>query len=140
MTVLGRLRTVYCGKRQNEPSICALAGDKFWTDYMLTLKARKISGSEGFLNLFRIAKNGDRIWRNIGGLKSIKNVGTFWEKRKFCKFFYLFPYKYLRIFAVLKTPKFSHQSRRFVLLTRGRYYFKRRPNRRTTNNNLSLTT
>jgi hypothetical protein len=66
-----------------------LAGDKFWTDYTLTLKARKISGLEGFLNLFRIAKNGDRIWRNIGGPKSIKNVGTFWEKRKFCKFFLL---------------------------------------------------
>jgi hypothetical protein len=29
--------------------IRALAGDRDWTDYTLTLKARKISGAEGFL-------------------------------------------------------------------------------------------
>jgi alpha-L-arabinofuranosidase len=47
--------------------IRALAGDKSWTDYTLTLKARKISGAEGFLILFRIAGNDDRTWWNIGG-------------------------------------------------------------------------
>jgi alpha-L-arabinofuranosidase len=47
--------------------IRALAGDKSWTDYTLTLKARKISGAEGFLILFRIAGNEDRTWWNIGG-------------------------------------------------------------------------
>ncbi len=47
--------------------IRALAGDKKWTDYTLTLKARKISGAEGFLILFRIAGNDDRTWWNIGG-------------------------------------------------------------------------
>jgi alpha-L-arabinofuranosidase len=45
----------------------ALAGDKKWTDYTLTLKARKISGAEGFLILFRIAGDDDRTWWNIGG-------------------------------------------------------------------------
>jgi len=47
--------------------IRAIAGNKSWTDYTLTLKARKISGAEGFLILFRIADNEDRIWWNIGG-------------------------------------------------------------------------
>jgi alpha-L-arabinofuranosidase len=47
--------------------IRALAGDKKWTDYTLTLKARKISGAEGFLILFRINGDDDRTWWNIGG-------------------------------------------------------------------------
>jgi len=47
--------------------IRALAGDKKWTDYTLTLKARKISGAEGFLILFRINGNEDRTWWNLGG-------------------------------------------------------------------------
>ncbi len=47
--------------------IRALAGEKSWTDYTLTLKARKISGNEGFLILFRINGDEDRTWWNIGG-------------------------------------------------------------------------
>jgi alpha-L-arabinofuranosidase len=47
--------------------IRALAGDKKWSDYTLTLKARKISGAEGFLILFRINGDEDRTWWNIGG-------------------------------------------------------------------------
>ena len=47
--------------------IRALAGKREWTDYTLTLKARKISGSEGFLILFHIADSEDRLWWNIGG-------------------------------------------------------------------------
>jgi len=42
--------------------IRALAGDKSWTDYTLTCKAQKISGAEGFLILFRIAGDDDRMW------------------------------------------------------------------------------
>jgi alpha-L-arabinofuranosidase len=55
--------------RQTAEKECirALAGDKKWTDYTLTLKARKISGAEGFLILFRINGDEDRIWWNIGG-------------------------------------------------------------------------
>jgi alpha-L-arabinofuranosidase len=45
----------------------ALAGDKSWTDYTFTLKARKISGAEGFLILFHINGKDDRSWWNIGG-------------------------------------------------------------------------
>ena len=47
--------------------IRALAGKREWTDYTLTLKARKLSGAEGFLVLFRIGSNEDRTWWNIGG-------------------------------------------------------------------------
>jgi alpha-L-arabinofuranosidase len=47
--------------------IRALAGDKSWTNYTLTLKARKLSGAEGFLVLFRINGDEDRTWWNIGG-------------------------------------------------------------------------
>jgi len=47
--------------------IRALAGKREWVDYTLTLKARKISGAEGFLILFRIAGNEDRTWWNLGG-------------------------------------------------------------------------
>ena len=55
--------------RQNAEKefIRALTGDKSWTDYTLTLKARKISGAEGFLIFFRINGNDDRTWWNLGG-------------------------------------------------------------------------
>ena len=47
--------------------IRAIAGKRDWTDYTLTLKARKISGAEGFLILFRLGGNDDRTWWNLGG-------------------------------------------------------------------------
>jgi alpha-L-arabinofuranosidase len=53
--------------------IRALAGDRSWTDYTLTLKARKLSGSEGFLVLFRIGADDDRTWWNIGGWNNTRD-------------------------------------------------------------------
>lgn len=44
----------------------ALVGDRDWRDYTLTLKARKISGSEGFLITFG-ARNEEKSWWNLGG-------------------------------------------------------------------------
>ena len=41
-------------------------GDEDWTDYTITLKARKISGQEGFLVVFA-HKGGDKYWWNVGG-------------------------------------------------------------------------
>jgi alpha-L-arabinofuranosidase len=41
-------------------------GDENWSDYTLTLKARKFSGNEGFLIAFG-RKGGDRYWWNLGG-------------------------------------------------------------------------
>jgi alpha-L-arabinofuranosidase len=54
--------------------IRALAGNAEWRDYTITLKARKISGAEGFLILFRIAGNEDRTWWNIGGWNNTANA------------------------------------------------------------------
>jgi alpha-L-arabinofuranosidase len=52
----------------------ALAGDKSWTDYTLTLKARKIGGREGFLILFHIAGDEDRTWWNLGGWNNTQDA------------------------------------------------------------------
>jgi alpha-L-arabinofuranosidase len=41
-------------------------GDENWTDYTITLKARKISGQEGFLIVFG-HKGDDKYWWNVGG-------------------------------------------------------------------------
>ena len=47
--------------------IRAIAGKRELTDYTITLKARKISGAEGFMVMFRIGVDDDRTWWNIGG-------------------------------------------------------------------------
>jgi alpha-L-arabinofuranosidase len=41
-------------------------GDEGWSDYTLTLKARKGDGNEGFLIAFG-RRGGDRFWWNLGG-------------------------------------------------------------------------
>ncbi len=51
----------------NGEGVKALAGDAKWTDYTLTLKARKISGNEGFLILFNNQNSEEKYWWNIGG-------------------------------------------------------------------------
>jgi len=55
--------------RQDSPNenVRALVGDKTWTDYTYTLKARKTGGKEGFLIPFLIAEDGAKCWWNIGG-------------------------------------------------------------------------
>ncbi len=47
----------------------ALVGDPTWSDYKLTLKARKLSGNEGFLIHFGVpgATESVRSWWNLGG-------------------------------------------------------------------------
>ncbi|MGE5295072.1 MAG: alpha-L-arabinofuranosidase C-terminal domain-containing protein, partial [Solirubrobacterales bacterium] len=45
----------------------AIAGDKSWTDYTYSLKARKLGGAEGFLILFNVQNDTDKSWWNIGG-------------------------------------------------------------------------
>lgn len=47
--------------------IRALAGDKSWTDYTITLKARKIGGRDGFLIPFQVQEDDQRMWWNLGG-------------------------------------------------------------------------
>lgn len=55
--------------RQNgrAENIRAVAGDKQWTDYTYSLKARKLGGAEGFLILFRVQDERAKSWWNIGG-------------------------------------------------------------------------
>jgi alpha-L-arabinofuranosidase len=48
-------------------NVRAIAGDKSWTDYTYTLKARKLGGAEGFLILFRVQDEESKSWWNIGG-------------------------------------------------------------------------
>jgi alpha-L-arabinofuranosidase len=48
-------------------NLLALAGDPAWTDYTLTLKARKLGGDEGFLILFHVKDAENMAHWNIGG-------------------------------------------------------------------------
>ena len=53
--------------RQRDEAVgLSYLGDESWTDYTLTLQARKISGPEGFLIVFG-HKGGDKYWWNVGG-------------------------------------------------------------------------
>ena len=45
----------------------ATAGDPSWSDYTLTLKARKLAGDEGFLVLFATPDAKNPTWWDIGG-------------------------------------------------------------------------
>lgn len=44
-----------------------VAGDPNWGDYTLSLKARKLGGSEGFLIMFHVRDDDNWLWWNIGG-------------------------------------------------------------------------
>jgi alpha-L-arabinofuranosidase len=48
-------------------NVRAIAGDKSWTDYTYTLKARKLGGAEGFLILFNVRDENRKSWWNLGG-------------------------------------------------------------------------
>lgn len=50
-----------------EEGCIALIGDGTWTDGSISVKARKISGNEGFLVLFQSKDEKERSWWNIGG-------------------------------------------------------------------------
>lgn len=52
----------------------ALAGDPKWGDYNVEVKARKIAGDEGFLILFHIKGDEDRIWWNLGGWNNTQHA------------------------------------------------------------------
>ena len=50
------------------------AGDRTWTDYTYTLKARKTGGAEGFLILFHVQSGNRFIWWNLGGWGNSRTV------------------------------------------------------------------
>ena len=51
----------------NETNCRAMVGDPKWSDYTYTLKARKLSGAEGFLILFHVKDADNWLWWNVGG-------------------------------------------------------------------------
>lgn len=48
-------------------NVRAITGDKSWTDYTYSLKARKLDGAEGFLILFDVQDEQAKSWWNLGG-------------------------------------------------------------------------
>ncbi|MEI7901949.1 MAG: alpha-L-arabinofuranosidase C-terminal domain-containing protein [bacterium] len=52
----------------------AVAGDTKWNTYTYTLKARKISGDEGFLVIFGLQGETEKSWWNIGGWNNTRHV------------------------------------------------------------------
>lgn len=51
----------------------ALVGDPKWENYTLTLKARKLSGDEGFLILFGMPDEETKSWWNVGGWENTEH-------------------------------------------------------------------
>jgi alpha-L-arabinofuranosidase len=68
-TIRGAWQATEGGYRQTElaQDCRAVAGDSNWTDYTITLQARKLGGAEGFLILFRVRDDQNWYWWNIGG-------------------------------------------------------------------------
>ena len=51
----------------NQPDRRSVFGDASWGDITYSLKARKLSGAEGFLVMFHVKDNDNYAWWNIGG-------------------------------------------------------------------------
>ncbi|WNS43426.1 alpha-L-arabinofuranosidase C-terminal domain-containing protein [Paenibacillus sp. MMS20-IR301] len=51
----------------SDTDIRAVAGDASWSDYTLSLKARKTGGAEGMLIMFGSKDDGTFYWWNLGG-------------------------------------------------------------------------
>jgi alpha-L-arabinofuranosidase len=49
------------------PQTWALAGDPSWTNYIVTVRARKLEGNEGFILLWHSVDGDDYRWWNLGG-------------------------------------------------------------------------
>lgn len=56
------------------PNVRAVTGDPTWTDYTLTLQARKIGGDEGFLILFHSPNLEAPAWWNLGGWNNTEHA------------------------------------------------------------------
>jgi alpha-L-arabinofuranosidase len=63
-------------RQNNAATGLSFFGDETWSNYLLTLKARKIRGNEGFLICFA-RKNGERNWWNVGGWGNRENAIEF---------------------------------------------------------------
>jgi alpha-L-arabinofuranosidase len=66
-TTSGRWQVAEGVYRQSREAISfSTFGESTWSDYTLTLKARKLSGNEGFLIMVGTSEE-DRLWWNLGG-------------------------------------------------------------------------
>ena len=54
-------------QKSQAENIRAFAGERSWSNYTYTLKARKLSGEEGFLIPFLVQDEEAKAWWNIGG-------------------------------------------------------------------------
>lgn len=54
-------------------NVRAVLGDPSWSDYTLTLRARKLSGSEGFLIMFETLGIESPVWWNLGGWRNTEH-------------------------------------------------------------------
>ncbi|HEY5909405.1 MAG TPA: alpha-L-arabinofuranosidase C-terminal domain-containing protein [Verrucomicrobiae bacterium] len=61
-------------QKSHEDNIRAFAGDKSWTNYTYSLKARKVSGDEGFLIPFLVQDENAKAWWNIGGWGNVRHA------------------------------------------------------------------
>jgi alpha-L-arabinofuranosidase len=52
---------------RSHPVSWTLAGDPTWTDYTISLRARKLGGDEGFIILWQAADSENYRWWNLGG-------------------------------------------------------------------------
>lgn len=52
----------------------AVAGDPNWSDYTLSLRARKLGGDEGFLIMFRTRDEANYSWWNLGGWGNVRHA------------------------------------------------------------------
>jgi alpha-L-arabinofuranosidase len=53
-----------------DQNVRALVENRFFTNYTYTLKARKLSGDEGFVIPFNVTDTGAKSWWNIGGWRN----------------------------------------------------------------------
>ncbi|MCA9240578.1 MAG: DUF1080 domain-containing protein, partial [Planctomycetales bacterium] len=51
-----------------------LFGDPTWQDYEITLQARKVRGSEGFMIMFRATDDQNFYWLNLGGWSNSRHA------------------------------------------------------------------
>jgi alpha-L-arabinofuranosidase len=52
----------------------AVAGDAAWSDYVYSLKARKLRGAEGFLIMFQVQDQDNWVWWNLGGWGNVRHA------------------------------------------------------------------
>ena len=52
----------------------AVVGDAGWSDYTLSVRARKLGGKEGFLILFHVVDERNWTWWNLGGWDNTKHA------------------------------------------------------------------